>query len=126
MRLSDAYDTFLKEGGANLSGGQRQRIALARAILKNAPIFIFDEPVTGLDAETEARLNETLDRLMKGKTSFIIAHRFSTIMRADLILMIEEGRIVEQGTHEQLLDGSDRYRQLYNLQTLGPSQQVRC
>ncbi len=123
MRLSDGYDTFLKEAGANLSGGQRQRIALARAILKNAPIFILDEPVTGLDAETEAKLTETLDRLMKGKTSFIIAHRFSTIIKADLILMVEEGRISEQGTHEQLLARSDRYRQLYDLQRLKPSRQ---
>ncbi len=121
VRLSNGYDTFLKEGGTNLSGGQRQRIALARAILKNAPIFIFDEPVTGLDSATEAKLNETLGHLMKGRTSFTIAHRLSTIMRADLILMIEEGRIVEQGTHEHLLSKSDRYRQLYNLQRLEPS-----
>ena len=102
------------------SGGQRQRIALARAILKNAPIFIFDEPVTGLDSATEAKLNETLDSLMKGRTCFTIAHRLSTVMRADLILMIEEGRIVEQGTHESLLAKNDRYRQLYDLQRLGP------
>ncbi|HSB30561.1 MAG TPA: ABC transporter ATP-binding protein [Candidatus Sulfobium mesophilum] len=123
MRLPDGYDTFLKEAGANLSGGQRQRIALARAILKNSPIFIFDEPVTGLDAETETKLSETLDHLMKGKTSFIIAHRFSTIIKADLILMVEEGRISEQGTHEQLLARSDRYRQLYDMQRLKPSRQ---
>ncbi len=120
MRLPGGYETFLKEDGANLSGGQRQRIALARAILKNAPILVFDEPVTGLDAETEAKLYETEDRILKGKTVFIIAHRFSTIMRADLILMIEEGRIVEQGTHEQLMVGSDRYRKLYDLQSLDP------
>jgi ABC-type multidrug transport system ATPase subunit len=91
---------------------------LARAILKNAPIFVLDEPVTGLDSATEAKLNETLDRLMKGRTSFTIAHRLSTIMRADLILMIEEERVVEQGTHEDLLGKSDRYRQLYDLQRL--------
>jgi ATP-binding cassette subfamily B protein/subfamily B ATP-binding cassette protein MsbA len=121
VRLSNRYDSFLKEGGANLSGGQRQRIALARAILKNAPIFILDEPVTGLDSATEAKLNETLDHLMKGRTSFTIAHRISTIIRADLILMIEEGRIVEQGTHEHLLGKSVRYRQLYDLQRLDPS-----
>jgi ATP-binding cassette subfamily B protein len=121
MRLSNGYDTFLKGGGANLSGGQRQRIALARSILKKAPIFIFDEPVTGLDSETETKLNETLDHLMKGRTSFTIAHRLSTIMRAGLILMIEEGRVVEQGTHEFLLGNSDRYRQLCDLQRLEPS-----
>ncbi|MBI5583662.1 MAG: ABC transporter ATP-binding protein [Deltaproteobacteria bacterium] len=116
MRLADGYDTFLQEGGANLSGGQRQRISLARAILKDAPIFIFDEPVTGLDAETEARLNRTLNRLMQGKTNFVIAHRFSTIVKAHLILVVEEGRVAEKGTHEELLAKSDRYRQLYDLQ----------
>lgn len=123
MRIPGGYETFLQEGGANLSGGQRQRITLTRAILKNAPILVFDEPVTGLDAVTEAELNKTLERLMKGKTSFIIAHRFSTVMKAELILMIEEGRIVERGTHEELLARSDRYRQLYDLQRLGPSGQ---
>ncbi|MBI5584539.1 MAG: ABC transporter ATP-binding protein [Deltaproteobacteria bacterium] len=116
LRLPDGYDTFLREQGANLSGGQRQRIALARAILKNAPIFVFDEPVTGLDAETEARFNQTLNRLMQGKTNFIIAHRFSTIVKSHLILLIEEGRVAEQGTHEELLGKSERYRQLYELQ----------
>ncbi len=118
--IPNGYDTFLKEGGVDLSGGQRQRIALARAILKNAPIFIFDEPVTGLDSATEAKLNETLVRLMKGRTSFTIAHRLTTIMRANLILMIEEGRIIEQGTHECLLGKSDRYRKLFDLQRLTP------
>jgi ATP-binding cassette subfamily B protein len=125
MRLPDKYDSFLKEGGAGLSGGQRQRIAVARAILKNAPIFILDEPVTGLDAGTEAKLNETLDRLMKKKTSFTMAHHFSTIMRADLILMIEEGRVAEQGTHDQLLAKSELYRQLYDLQRLDASGKIR-
>lgn len=124
LRLSHGYDTLVSGGGTNLSGGQRQRMALARAILKNAPIFILDEPTSGLDAGTEAKLNETLDRFMKGKTSFIIAHHFSTIMRADLILMIEEGRVVEQGTHKQLLARSQQYRQLYNLQKLEPSGQA--
>jgi ABC-type multidrug transport system fused ATPase/permease subunit len=120
MRLPKRYGTFLRDRGANLSGGQRQRIALARSILKDAPIFILDEPLTGVDAETEARLDATLNRLMEGKTSFIAAHHFSTIMKADLILMIEEGRIVEQGSHQQLLAKSEHYRQLYDLQRLGP------
>jgi ABC-type multidrug transport system fused ATPase/permease subunit len=119
-RLPEGYDTVLKDGGANLSGGQRQRIALARAILKNTPILVLDEPITGVDAAMETRLNETLDRHMKGKTSFTIAHRFSTIMRADLILMIGEGQVVEQGTHEQLLGRNERYRRLYDLQKMEP------
>ena len=120
MRLPKGYDTFLKDRGANLSGGERQRIALARSILKDAPIFVFDEPLTGVDAETESRLDGILNRLMKGKTSFIIAHHFSTIMKANLILMIQEGRIIEQGSHDQLLAESEQYRQLYNLQRLEP------
>ena len=124
VRFSNGYDTLVDEGGSNLSGGQRQRLALARAILKNAPIFVLDEPATGLDAGTEAKLNKTLDRLMNRKTSFIIAHRFSTIIMADLILMIEEGRIAEQGTHEQLLTKSDQYRRRYNLQRLESSGQA--
>ena len=118
VRLPKGYETFLTERGANLSGGERQRIALARSILKNAPIFVSDEPSTGLDVETEAKLNATLNRLMKGKTSFVVAHHFSTVMKADLILMIDEGRIIEQGTHNQLLAGSERYRQLYDFQRL--------
>jgi ATP-binding cassette, subfamily B, bacterial len=121
MRFSGGYETTLNEGGANLSIGQRQRIALARAILKNAPIFVFDEPTAGLDAETETKLNETLNRLIKEKTAFIVAHRLSTIVRADLILMIQEGRMAEQGTHDQLLVTSERYRQLYELQSPDPS-----
>lgn len=122
--LPQGYDTVLSERGANLSGGQKQRIAVARAILKNAPIFVFDEPAAALDAETEARLNETLNSLMRGKTSFVIAHRFATVAKAGLILMIEEGRIAVQGTHEELLAGSDRYRRLYELQTPEPSGKV--
>jgi ATP-binding cassette subfamily B protein len=121
MKFPNGYDTSLKEGGANLSSGQRQRIALARAILKQARLFILDEPGSGLDAVTETELNKTLSRITKGKTSFIVAHRFSTVVRADLILVIEEGRIVEQGTHEQLLTKSARYRQLYDLQRLEPT-----
>ena len=118
MKLSSGYDTVLTEGGTSLSAGERQRISLARTILKSAPVFVFDEPATGLDAETEAKLNETLNRLIKEKTTFVIAHHFSTVMRSDLILMIEEGRIIEQGTHEQLLAASERYRRLYELQRL--------
>ncbi len=117
-KLPRGYDTYVRNGGSNLSAGQRQRIALARAILKNTQIFIFDEPVSGLDIETEAELIKALERLMHGKTSFVIAHRFSTVSKADLILMIDEGKIVVKGTHAELLKNSERYRQLYELQSL--------
>ncbi len=116
MELPDGYNTILDERGTNLSGGQRQRIALARALLRNAPILILDEPLTGLDAITEARLNEALTRLMQGKTTFIIAHRLSTVLKADLILVIEEGKIIEQGTNAELLSHSSLYRHLYAVQ----------
>ncbi len=121
LKLPRKYDTLLREGGAELSGGQRQRIALARSILKNTPILVLDEPVAGLDAATEAKLNETLFRLMEGKTSFVVAHRFLTVRKSDLILIIEEGQVIEQGTHEELLSRSGLYRRLYHLQTLEPA-----
>lgn len=120
MKLPQGYETFLEERGANLSGGQRQRIALARAILKDPAIYILDEPATGLDAESEVKLGEALDRLLRGKTHFIVAHRLSTILRADLILMIEEGRVIEKGTHAELMARSSRYRRLYDLQRVEP------
>lgn len=116
-KLPNGYETILDERGGNLSGGQRQRLALARAILKDASILILDEPVTGVDAFTEAQIHKTLDHFMQRKTTFMIAHRLSTIKKADLILVIEEGKVVEQGTHTQLVTNSNRYRELYNLQT---------
>lgn len=120
VKLPAGYDTLLKERGENLSGGQRQRMALARAILRDAPILILDEPVTGLDAITEARVFGNLRSFLKGRTTFIIAHRLSTIQTADLILVVDGGRAVDQGTHQELLARSPRYRRLYNTQT-GPS-----
>jgi ATP-binding cassette, subfamily B, bacterial len=116
-KLPHSYDTLVSERGINLSGGQRQRIALARAILRNAPLLILDEPVTGLDAITESQLNATLIRLMQGRTTFVIAHRLSTIQKADVILVIEEGKVVERGTHAELIEKSSLYHQLYRLQS---------
>jgi ATP-binding cassette subfamily B protein len=117
MKLPHGYDMLVSERGINLSGGQRQRIALARAILRNAPILILDEPVTGLDAITESQLSATLVRLMQGRTTFVIAHRLATIRQADLILVIEEGKVIERGTHAELLAKSNLYHQLYSLQS---------
>jgi ABC-type multidrug transport system fused ATPase/permease subunit len=115
-RLPRGYETVCSERGLSLSGGERQRIAIARALLRDTPILILDEPASGIDAITEAELNTTLNTLMQGRTAFVIAHRLPTIKRADLILLIEEGRITGQGTHAELLERSSHYRELYALQ----------
>ena len=114
--LPQGYDTMVGERGVTLSGGQRQRIAIARAIIRDTPILIMDEPSSGLDASSEELVFEALDRLIEGKTAIVIAHRFSTIRRASTIFVIDDGRIVESGTHEQLLPSGGLYAKLYDLQ----------
>ncbi len=114
--MPDGYNTMVGERGVTLSGGQRQRIAIARAIIRNSPILILDEPSSGLDAGTEKLVFEALDRLMQGKTSIVIAHRLPTIQRADLILVVKDGEIVERGTHQELLQSAGVYSDLYELQ----------
>jgi ABC-type multidrug transport system fused ATPase/permease subunit len=117
MRLPDQYETMLGERGAQISGGERQRISVARAFLKNAPILILDEPTSSVDSKTEAVILEALDRLMMGRTTFMIAHRLSTLHHADLILVLDQGRLVEQGTQEQLLRSGGLYKQLHDAQS---------
>ena len=112
----DGYDTEVGERGMQLSGGQRQRIAIARAILKNAPLLILDEATSHLDAISETAVRDALDRLMEGRTTVVIAHRLSTIRNADNILVLDEGKVVEQGTHDQLLSHRGLYAQLVNTQ----------
>ena len=114
--LPDSYNTVLGERGVNLSGGQAQRIALARAFLKNPKILILDEATSALDSETESLIQEALDLLMKDRTTFMIAHRLSTVVNADRILVLEKGSIVESGKHEELLEKKGLYFQLYNAQ----------
>jgi ABC-type multidrug transport system fused ATPase/permease subunit len=115
-KLPQGYDTELGERGSQLSGGERQRISVARAFVKNAPILILDEPTSSIDSKTEAVILEALERLMEGRTTFMIAHRLSTLRRADKILVLERGRLVEQGAPEELLKRNGAYRQLYELQ----------
>jgi ATP-binding cassette subfamily B protein/subfamily B ATP-binding cassette protein MsbA len=114
--LPEGYDTVIGERGATLSGGQKQRLAIARALLKNAPVLILDEPTSALDAETESQLLEALERLMAGRTTFIIAHRLSTIRAADRIVVLDQGRIVEVGTQLELLATGGHYYRFYALQ----------
>ncbi len=115
-RMPEGYDTIVGERGVTLSGGQRQRIAIARAIIRNTPILILDEPSSGLDAASEKLVFEALDRLMKDKTSIVVAHRLSTVRSADVIFVLEAGAIVEQGRHEELLKTNGLYSKLYELQ----------
>lgn len=115
-RFDEGLDTLIGERGVKLSGGQRQRIAIARAILANPKILILDEATSNLDTESEAYIQESLAKLMHGRTTFVIAHRLSTIRKADQILVIEKGKIVERGNHEELLNKEGRYFDLYNFQ----------
>ncbi|OJH42379.1 ABC transporter ATP-binding protein [Cystobacter ferrugineus] len=119
MRLPQGYDTVVGERGSRLSAGERQRIAIARSLLKNPPVLILDEPTSALDAESEALVQEALDKLMKGRTTFAIAHRLSTVVHADRILVLKEGRIVEEGTHARLMQLNGYYASLVRRQTRG-------
>jgi ATP-binding cassette subfamily B protein len=116
-RLPKGYDTTVGERGVQLSGGERQRIAVARAFLKDSPILILDEPTSAIDSKTESVILDALDRLMVGRTTFMVAHRLSTIRNADMILVLNGGELVEQGTHDALLERDGLYRQLYDMQT---------
>jgi subfamily B ATP-binding cassette protein MsbA len=115
MALPDGYRTIVGEKGVNLSGGQRQRLAIARAVLKNPRILMLDEATSALDSESERLVQEALDRLMKGRTTFVVAHRLTTIQGADRILVLNKGRIVEDGTHGQLIERKGLYHYLYSL-----------
>jgi len=116
LELPEGYDTIVGERGSSLSGGQRQRIAIARALVGNPRILIFDEATSSLDYESEQTIQNNMRRIVEGRTALIIAHRLSTVRRANRIITIERGRIVEDGTHDELIRSGGRYSTLYRLQ----------
>ena len=115
-RMPDGYDTIITEGGGNLSQGQKQLLCIARIMLSLPPMLILDEATSSIDTMTEIRIQKAFETMMKGRTSFIVAHRLSTIQNADVILVMENGHILEQGTHEELLEKNGAYARLYNSQ----------
>ena len=116
VELEEGYNTLIGQHGLKLSGGQRQRIAIARAMLRNAPILLLDEATSALDPISEQQIQAALERLMRNRTTLVIAHRLSTIQSADLIYVVEKGKIIESGTHEELLDNQGIYTKLYTTQ----------
>jgi subfamily B ATP-binding cassette protein MsbA len=123
-QLPQGLDTQVGENGVLLSGGQRQRLAIARALLKNAPLLILDEATSALDTESERHIQAALDQVMKGRTTLVIAHRLSTIEKADLILVMDQGKIVERGTHDQLLAQNGYYARLNAMGLDAPAEDI--
>ena len=116
MAMPDGFDTYVGERGTLLSGGQKQRVSIARIFLKDPPILILDEATSALDSVTEAKIQGAFDQLSQGRTTLIIAHRLSTIRNAHRIIVVDDNRIVEEGTHQELLQSGGEYAQLYNAQ----------
>ena len=121
--LPDGYDTQIGERGSTLSGGQRQRMSIARAVLLDPPVLILDDSTSSVDVQTEDQIRQAMESVMEGRTTFVIAHRLSTVHRADAIVVLEDGRIVDRGTHQELLAMDGLYRRIYDLQ-LRPQEEV--
>jgi subfamily B ATP-binding cassette protein MsbA len=124
--LPQGYDTRLSESGGNLSGGQRQRIAIGRAIFKDPPILILDEATSNLDSESERAILDAIDHFVEGRTTLVIAHRLSTVLKSDRIIVLDEGRVIDQGTHAELLSREGLYRRLYRIQFADAEAQPRA
>jgi len=121
MEMPEGYDTMIAEGGENLSGGERQRINIARAIIRDTPIVVLDEPLTALDASTESRVRAALDELTRHRTSIVVAHRLAAVIHADRILMLDHGSLVASGPHAELMRDSEAYRDLWSLHEGAPA-----
>ena len=121
--LPEGYETVIGERGSTLSGGQRQRLSIARAVLLDPPILVLDDSTSSVDARTEDMIREAMESVMRGRTTFVIAHRLSTVHKADTILVLRDGGIVERGTHQELLQLGGLYREIYDLQ-LRPQEEV--
>ena len=119
MELPKGYETNIGDSGNKLSGGQKQRLSIARAVLKNPPLMIMDEATSALDTESERLVQDALEKMMRNRTSIVIAHRLSTIQNADTIVVLQKGKIVEKGSHKELLETSGVYKNLVDMQSLG-------
>ena len=117
--MPDGFDTMVGQRGATLSGGQRQRIAIARAILRDPAILIFDEAMSQVDADSERRIHDAMEQFVQGRTTFLIAHRFSTVQSAATIVVLQAGKIIDHGTHEELMQRCQLYQHLYRTQLVG-------
>ena len=122
LNMPEGYDTLIGEGGVNLSGGQRQRLAIARSMLRDSKIILFDEATSALDNTTQARIQQAIDNMRRDRTVVIIAHRLSTIMNADRILYMQDGRILAEGTHEELMRSCEEYRTLAAMEKTEPAE----
>ncbi|MGQ9852538.1 MAG: ATP-binding cassette domain-containing protein, partial [Candidatus Oleimicrobiaceae bacterium] len=116
MEMPQGYDTVIGDRGVKVSGGERQRLAIARAILRDPPILIFDEATSALDTESEMLVQQAINNLLQGRTSLVIAHRLSTVRHANRIIVLDQGKVVQEGTHEQLISSWGLYRRLYEMQ----------